>query len=175
MIETSRPTRRRGATALEVLIASGIMAAAFLPLYTLLQQSQQVAYLDEFHVLARRRARRAAALLEGHSYLSLLQAATGGPPPAGLDPRLSTDSREVFVPLPPPGAPDVTLETLPEPALKDFLSRSGSMPIHAYLQEVAPGFGRLAVLVTWRDPISQDEKYFVQVRYLEDPFRWRRP
>ena len=47
-----RRAPRHGVTALEVLVASGIMAAAFLPLYGLLQQSQQAAYLDEFHVLA---------------------------------------------------------------------------------------------------------------------------
>jgi hypothetical protein len=166
--------RRQGFTALEALFAAALLGAVFLPVYTTLQTSQHVAYLDEFQVLARRRAHRAVAVLEGHEYSVLKAAASGGPPPSDVDPRLRSGSREVFVPFP-AGSADVTLENIPAEALADYNRRSGKIPVRAFFQELSPGFARLSILSSWRDPVSRTPRSLVLQRYVEDPFRWSRP
>lgn len=166
--------RGRLGVALEVLLASALLVAAVIPLYTLIGTSDHIAYLDEFQVLARRRALEALSVLEGHPPAFLLQAATGGPPPLELrDPRLSPSAREVFLPLPASGL-DVTLENLPRDAQRYYLSRVAHVPVRAFVEELEPGLIRLSVMVTWVDPVSRTGRSLVSCRLVEAPFPWVR-
>lgn len=160
---------RRGVSAIELVIASALLAAVAVPVLALLSSGHTTAALDELQVVARRRARRAAALLEGTRYDRLLAAATGGPPPVA-HPRLAPGSREVFLPLPADGT-DVTLDNLPDEALQVYVARVGSMPVQAFVEELEPGLARLAVLASWKEPNSQSPRHLVVVRLLQDPIR----
>lgn len=163
--------RRRGA-ALEVVVASALLVAVAVPIYSLLQSSAHTAHLDEFQVLARRRARKALAVVSGHTARELLRAARGGPPPADLaDPRLGPESRELFLPLPASGL-DLTLENLPREAQRYYLRRIATVPVRAFVEELEPGLIRLGVLVTWVDPASRTGRHLVLTRFLGDPFPW---
>lgn len=166
------PRRRRG-VALEVVIASALLVAVALPLATLLQTNQKVAFLDEFQVLARRRALRALAVLEGQPYAALRARATGEAPPAsGVAARISPDAREVAIPLP-ATLLEVTLENLPAKAREAYNLRVATVPVRAYFAEVEPGLGRLSVLVQWVDPSSQTGRGLVVEAFVVDPFPWR--
>lgn len=158
---------RSGTTALEVLLASALLAVLVLQVGSLAQETRRMAQLDGNHVLAQRRARRAAALLQGHPLSVLLQHATGSPPPA-LDPALSPRSREIFLPT----FSDLSLDQLPLDVLQHHVQVDAPIPLHAYLEELRPGFARLTILVTWRHPSSEALRRLVWVEFLEDPFVW---
>jgi hypothetical protein len=131
-----------------------------------------MAYLDEFQVLARRRALLAHSILSGHPPALLLKAATGDPPPSELsDPRLSPDAREIFLPLPEDGL-DVTLENIPLEAQRYYLSRVSKVPVRAFVEELEPGLIRISVLVTWVDPVSRTGRSLVVTHLEESPFPW---
>lgn len=161
--------RRRGVTAIEVVIGGVLLLSMSLPIMSLLRGSQKVAFLDEFQVLARRQALRTFAVLQGKSYAQLVALATGGAPPI-QDPRLEADSKELVIPFN-PGA-DITLENLPAAAQEVYASRLKKMPVQAFFSEMSPGFGRLAVLVAWEDPSSGTSRHIVLTRFVEDPFLW---
>ena len=165
--------RRRRGVAHEVVIASALLVAVALPLATLLQTNQKVAFLDEFQVLARRRALRALAVLEGQPYAELRARATGEPPPGGAAASgIPPDAREVAVPLP-ATLLEVTLENLPSRAREAYHRRVATVPVRAYFAELEPGLGRLSVLVQWADPSSQTGRGLVVDALVVDPFPWR--
>jgi hypothetical protein len=162
--------RRRGVSAIELVISSAIMAAVFLPLYTLVRSNQQVAYLSEFHVLARRVAYRALSRIQGHRYRQIAAAATGDPPPAG-NAALPDSMRRVLFQWPSPeeeagafGAPGAMLD--------GYEARMKGMEVRVYFETVDQGFGRLAAHVQWKDPTSKSQKSFVAVRFVQAPFHF---
>lgn len=165
---------RRG-VAIEVLLASALLIACILPIYTLIGSTQHNAYLDEFQVLARRRALQALSVLAGHRPARLLKAATGGPPAAEIqDPLISATAREVYLPIP-EGGLDVTLENIPKEAQEYYLSRVSRVPVRAFVDELEPGLVRVSVLVSWVDPVSQTGRNLIVARLLEGPFPWVKP
>lgn len=165
------PRRRRG-VALEVVIASALLVAVALPLATLLNTNQKVAYLDEFQVLARRRALKAMAVLEGQPYAALRSARTSeAPPETGAGARIARSARAVPEPLP-ATLLEVTLENLP-PAAREAYNRRVSVPLRAYFDELEPGLGRISVLVQWTEPTSQTMRGLVVEALVVDPFPWR--
>lgn len=159
--------RRQGVTALEVLFASALLAALFLPMYQLFQSSQHTAYLDEFQVLARRQAGQARAVLEGHDYATLLAMRTDTPPPKGLESRLSKEARELPIPL--ETGEDVVIEGLGPVAFEVLQTRLGGLTTRAFFTPLRRGFGRLDVVVQWVDPASKTGRYLVVPRWVEDP------
>lgn len=162
--------KRRGVSAIELMISSAIMAAVFLPLYTLVRSNQQVAYLSEYHVLARRVAYRALARVQGHRYEEIAAAATGEAPPTG-NPALPDGMRRVEFQWPAPEEEQGGFG-VPGGMLQGFEARMKSMKVRMYFESVDPGFGRLAAHVQWKDPIAKSEKSFVAVRFVQAPFHF---
>lgn len=165
---------RRG-VAIEVLIASALLIACILPIYTLIGSSQHNAFLDEFQVLARRRALQALSVLAGHPPARLLAAATGGSPATEIqDPLITSKAREVYLPLP-EGGLDITLENIPKEAQDYYLSRVARVPVRAFIEEIEPGLIRISVLVSWVDPVSQSGRNLIVTRLIEGAFPWVKP
>lgn len=162
--------RRRGVSAIELMISSAIMAAVFLPIYTLVRSNQQVAYLSEFHLLARRVAYRALARIQGHRFQEIAAAATGNPPPAG-NPALPDSMRGVEFQWPEPEEEQGAFG-VPGKMLEGYQARMKGMEVRVYFEVVDPGFGRLAAHVEWNDPTSAAEKSFVAVRFVQAPFHF---
>lgn len=150
--------RRKATSALEVLFASALLVMAFVPIMGLLQQSHVIATLDELQVLARHRVAGAAARHQGWTLETWRQRAQGGPPPPGVDPRLSAQSRAV--PWEEPGASE-----LPDPLAR----RLAGMTLEVYFEELEVGLARVAYLVRWSDPATRVTRRFVWVRFHEDP------
>lgn len=163
--------RRRAASAVELLICSAIMVAAFVPIYTLVQSNQKMAYLGEYHVLARRRAYRALACLEGLPYTSLQEASKGREsPPAGI-PLLPTEGNRIGFELG-DGEMDVEIAQLKDHQGDLYVQRVKGMKTDVFFTQLEPGLGRLAALVRWNDPTSGHEKSFVTVRFVQAPFHF---
>jgi hypothetical protein len=147
------------------------MAAAFFPIYTLVQSNQKVAYLGEYQVLARRRAYRALGYLEGRSFRSLQDASqSGAAPPAGI-PLLPPEGRRVAFELG-DGKRDVKLSRIPGNMGDGYLRRVKSVRTDVYFHQMEPGLGRLAALIRWRDPTTKRDKSFVAVRFVQAPFHF---
>lgn len=158
-------------SAAEILIACALLAAAFIPVYSLIQGNQQTAYLNELQILARRRALRALAALMGHPYHELEKRAQGDAPPAGIV-GLPAEGAEIPLALP-PAKEDALLLGMPETILQGYIGRIDGMTTRAFFHELDPGLGRVSVLVTWKDPTSEAERSYATVRFVEDPFHWR--
>ncbi len=161
------PGRRPGVSAVELLLASAILAAAFVPIYTLIQGGQRSAYLNELQVLARRRAFRALAYLGGHPYPMLRTLAVGGPPPGDI-PFLPTEGSEIEVPLP-TGESEREFEAAPGTILDSYVRRVDSLRLKVFFHELQPGLGRLAAVSRWEDPTNRKPRYYVALRYVSDP------
>ncbi len=163
--------RSSGFSAIEILIACCLLTAAFIPVYALMQQNQTDAYLNELHVLGRRKARRVFSYLMGHPYDQIKARATGAAPPTGV-PGLPEEGAEIDVPLP-TGVEEALLLDAPEGQLESYIARIDKMETHCYFHELEAGLGRLAVHVQWTDPVSNEGRFYVGVRLIEDPFHWR--
>jgi len=163
---------RRGASAVELLISSAIMAAAFLPIYALVRSNQQVAFLTEHQAVARRRAYRALGQLEGHLMQDLATHATGAAPPADI-PFLPSEGKRLDFELP-TGSQDLERRPAPGRTLEGYARLVDQMQTDVFFHELEPGFGRLAALVRWKDPASGAARHFVAVRFVDAPFnQWR--
>lgn len=162
--------KRRGATAVEAMIAVGILGAAFVPLYTLIQSNQSIAFLNEFHVVARRRARQALAPLSARTYGDLKDMATGAGPPAV--PGLGGQS----IPLVLATAEDEkALLALPGKMIDGYGTRLKTMQTQVFFEELRPGFAKLSALVEWVDQTQDGKqtKRYTTFRFVQDPFHYR--
>lgn len=162
---------RRGASAVELLLCSAILAAAFLPIYTLVQSNKKVAYLGEYQVMARRRAYRALACVQGRSYHAIQQAALGGEAPPSDLPRMPPEGHRIAFALG-SGERDATIARFQDDLGKGYVNKSKRMQTDLYFTELEPGLGRLAALVRWKDPTSKATKSFVAVRFVQAPFHF---
>jgi len=165
------PATRRGVSSVEILISVALLTAAFIPVYTMVQGNQRSAYLNELHVLARRRARRVHAYVVGHPYWQIKARALGDAPPSGV-PGLPEEGYEIAVPIL-SGASEALLLDAPDGQLDGYVARVDKMEVRAYFHELEPGIGRLAVHSAWKDPTTDKDRFHVSVRFLEDPFHWR--
>lgn len=164
---------RRAVSAVELILASAIMAAAFIPVYSLMQGNQRVAYLNELQIVARRRAARVLAGLVGLPYGELRAAATGGGPPT--DVRFMPPEGKALTLALPAAADDLEPQQAPARMLEGYEKKVDKMRVEAYFHELEPGFGRLAVLVRWDDPTGvKKESSFVGLRFVEEPFAYGR-
>lgn len=157
----------------EILIAAALLTAAFLPIYGLIQGNQTNAYLNELHVLARRRARRVMAYVIAHPYDQIkARAENGDPPPTGVH-GMPEEGAEILVPLE-TGAQEAALLQLEEDQALTYIARVDGMEHHCYFHEFTdqPGLGRLVVWVRWMDPVSKKDRNFIDVAFVEDPFHW---
>lgn len=161
---------RRGISSVEILIAAALLTAAFIPVYSLVQGNQKNAYMNELHVLARRRAKRVIAYLAGHPYWQIKARATGDAPPDF--PGLPDEGTGIEVPIL-TGAREALLLDAPEGQLDGYVRRVDKMDVRTFFHELEPGLGRISVLVTWEDPTSGQGRFFVAVRFVEDAFHWR--
>lgn len=161
---------RRGASAVEILLAAALWAGVALSLGDLLQVSHRITHEDRALVAAQRRAQRTLALIEGHPLETLLERAVGGPPPA-MDPPLSEDSRELYL----PAFVDRTLPGLPPEELSRSLRADAIRSVRLYLEELRPGFARATVVVTWQTTPRSPLRHLVRSEFLEDPFHWSHP
>lgn len=174
------PRRRQALSAVEILIASTLLVAAFIPIYTAIRGTHRTAALNELHVLARRRARRVLAHLAGHTYPDLVDKATGGAPPSGV-PSLPPEGAELLFSLRTAAEEEIDIsaqiEDLPFGVLDGYKDRVETMTIRAYFYEFPdePGLARISVHVSWKDVAAGGNiRNFVGLRFVEDPFHWRR-
>ena len=175
------PRRRRpGLSALEILIASTLLVAAFIPIYTAIRGTHRTASLNELHVLARRRARRVLAHLAGHTYPDLVDKATGDSPPSGV-PVLPSEGAEILFRLRSAAEEEIDLtaqiDDMPFGVLDSYKDRVDAMTVRAYFYEFPdePGLARISVHVSWKDPAAGgNTRHYVGLRFVEDPFHWRR-
>ena len=153
-----RARRRVGFSALEVLFAAAAVGVVAVPLLLMLQTGARTAHLDEFHVLARRRATVLFAAFEAAPYLDVRELARSGPAAGRLHPALEPSAQE----LPP--------ELLPSAC---GANETKKIAARAFFRELEPGFGELAVLMTWDDPAGKQRREFFESRFLSDPIHWR--
>lgn len=163
---------RRGASAMELLISSAILAAAFIPIYTLIQSNRKIAFLSENQLVARRIATRALGELEGQLYDTLVREAKGASPPTDV-PMMPPEGARIDFSLPDPEQEKELSET-PKGMFKGYMRLVSGMQLDVYFHELEPGFGRLAAAVRWKDPSSGQPRSFVAVRFVDAPFhQWR--
>lgn len=162
--------RRAGQSAVELLICSAILAAAFVPVYTAVQGSQRSAYLNELAILGRRRAYRALAYVRGHAYAEIAARANGEAPPDV--PGLPPEGREIEVALP-TSEEELAAEAAPGDMLTAYKARIDKMRLKVFFHELEPGLGRLAAVARWVDPTNGKPRYFVGFEMVEDPFRFQ--
>lgn len=168
------PAPRRGFSAIELLICSAILAAAFLPVYTSVQGSQTSAYLNELNVLGRRRAYRILNYVRSQNYGVLQNQAQGDAPPSGIR-GLPEEGREIAVLLP-TGEQEAEDEAAPGPnMLVSYAKRVDSMRYKCFFHELSPGLARISVVVRWTDPTNRKPRDFVALTYVEDPYEHRGP
>lgn len=165
--------RRQGSLTVELLMASVILVAAFLPTFTTMQSNHHGAHVLDYHVLARRIAGRALAAVETQSYGAIRAALKKASPPEGVDAGLGASSCRVD--LGPLTGADAELLGLGKDAedretLEGICRRAATMPVEVYFEELEPGFGRLTALVTWTDMASGHRRHLVTLRFVEDPF-----
>lgn len=163
---------RSGVSSVEILIAVALLTAAFIPVYSLVQGNSQSAFMNEMHVLARRRAMRVHAYLAGHPFWRLAKRSeSGSPPPSGV-PGLPEEGLEIDVPIL-SGASEALLLDAPDGLLDMYVARVDKMEVRAYFHEFPdePGLARISVHVKWKT--DNKDRFFVSSRFLEDPFHWR--
>lgn len=172
--------RRQALSAVEILIASTLLVSAFIPIYTAIRGTHRTAALNELHVLARRRARRVMAHLAGHTYPDLVDKATGDAPPSGV-PSLPQEGAELLFALRTGEEEEADLSLqlpdLPFGVLDSYRDRVDTMTVRAFFYEFPdePGLARISVMVSWKDPAAGGKmRHYVALRFVEDPFHWRR-
>ncbi len=164
------PSRRLGFSAIELLVSSAIVAGAFLPIYSLMQTNQKVAYLSEYHLVARRQCFRALALVETLPYRILKSRATGGGPPASAS-TVAPEALEIPLTLP-TAAQEGQLFQTPGAMLKVYGLRRKGMTVQVFFQELTPGFAKVSAVAHWTDPTSKSAKTFTKTRFVENPFHF---
>jgi len=172
--------RRQGFSSVEILIASALLVAAFIPIYSAIRGTHRTASLNEYHILARRRARRALAHVSAHPYDHIQERATGEAPPSGI-PGLPTEGLEVRFRLRTGTEEETDLSTQVEnlsfTMLSAYKDQLDLMETKVYFHEFPdePGLARLAAHAKWTDPgAGGKERNYVALHFIEDPFHWRR-
>lgn len=172
---------RAGLSSVEILIASAVLVAAFLPIYSAIRGAHVNTALNEHHILARRRARRVLAHVTAHPFQDVRERATGDAPPSGI-PGLPEEGSEIRFKLLSGDEEEIQLASelnnMPFGMLEQYKEKIDLMEVHSYFYEFPdePGLARISVHVSWKDPGSgrAPDRHFVALRFLEDPFHWRR-
>lgn len=168
------------------MLASCLLAAAFIPIFTALRSSHTTASLNEMHVLARRRARTILSNVASHPFQEIKKRATGDTPPSV--PGLPQEGNAIQFAIR-NGTADITDIQGQNPdydlaLLRDYEAKANSMEeagaeTKVYFYDFAdagdPGLGRLTVHISWKDAAAGfATRHYVASRFVEDPFHWER-
>lgn len=169
----ARTRHRRGVSLVEVLVAVAILAFCAVPILTMLGGEQKKAEFNEAHQSAQTQARWSADALQSLDYAHLLaMAAGGGAAPADVPGLGAEGLRELPPARPPLGvllAPSIAADPAAAPYLNHAAERETFFKKRSFFGEVAPGLGRLVVLVTWSLPGEKTAHHVVYERLIMRP------
>ncbi len=154
---SSEDGRRSGLTAIEIVFVVAIVGMALGPILSMLTTGNRLAHVEEFEVLARRRAALVLAGLEPLPWHRLRDAAreAAGETVAGLG----------------PGAQELPASMVPVSVVP---GEQKPLTARVFVEDLEPGLGRLSAVVGWIHPIDRKLRAHVEHRLVGDPIHWRR-